>query len=189
MAVTIPSDLVLNVMGAAEPERVRSAAQKLGSNTSGTSGLEFAGIMTDVARSPLSAGALGDDMIQQVLAAADPTKLAKAESHLRGLSGDGPRGSDPASNAYRSFEQAFLQNMLESTLPPSGSSVYGDGPSAGVWRSLAAEQLAKVYSDAGGIGIAGALSLSQQSDRSPGGISTDGHWPYFSTSTIRSYVG
>jgi peptidoglycan hydrolase FlgJ len=76
-----------------------------------------------------------------------------------------------AKSAAEDFEGVFLNSMFQQML----SSVKGDGPFGGgtgtaVWRSLLAEEYAKSFAKAGGIGIGtsvyGALLQQQEARKS-----------------------
>ena len=75
--------------------------------------------------------------------------------------------------------------MLEAMLPSEQSGIYGGDSSAGIWRSLTADQLAGVYADNGGIGIAQSLFASPAEN----GMTSDARWPYFATAQIRGFTG
>jgi hypothetical protein len=78
-----------------------------------------------------------------------------------------------------------LRNMFEAMLPAETSGAFGIGPSAGIWRSLAADQLAALHASAGGIGIAADLAADGRSE----GSVMEREWPYFSTDKIEAYAG
>ena len=79
-----------------------------------------------------------------------------------------------------------LRNLLEQLLPASESGSFGTGPSAGVWRSIAADQLANVYAQGGGLGISSMLEAHDQ----PVSKEVVGEqWPYFSATAIRAFTG
>lgn len=146
MAVSLSSDLVADVMRAADPARLASAQAKLAS-TGGDATADFAAVLNPI-----------------------PARAATAAT---------------ATDPYQGFERMLLRNMFETLLPQESSGAFGGGPSAGVWRSLAADQLAGVYSDAGGIGIARMLRGPEQE----GGGQEQGAWPYFSTGKIEAFTG
>ena len=64
--------------------------------------------------------------------------------------------AQPKADTYRKFEAVLLQNFVESMLPKDDES-FGDAASAGIYRSMMAEQLANQIANAGGIGIAKAI--------------------------------
>jgi hypothetical protein len=146
---------------------------------------------------------LSTDLIADVLRSADPVRLktATAKLHdlqpqeenpgtfanlLNGIDGGRPAAAYPpaaprSEDAYAEFERMVLRNLFESLLPQAESGAFGTGPSAGVWRSLAADQLAGVYAGSGGIGIASTLASES------GGMTSQ--WPYFSTTKIEAFTG
>ena len=146
MAVTLPSDLVADVMRAADPARLASAQAKLRS-TGGDAPADFAAVLNPV-----------------------PTRAANTAA---------------ASDPYQGFERMVLRNLFETLLPQESSGAFGGGPSVGVWRSLAADQLAGVYADSGGIGIARMLRGPSED----GGGEAQGAWPYFSADKIEAFTG
>lgn len=83
---------------------------------------------------------------------------------------------------YQGFERMVLRNLFESLLPDEQSGAFGGGPSAGVWRSMAADQFAGVYASTGGVGIARMLSR----DSEPDVLRRDTQWPYFAMDSIDS---
>lgn len=141
MAVSIPSDLIADVMRVADPARLRAAAQKLG----------------------------------------EPTRALPAATGfsdtLESLS-----GQPKMEAAHRSFEQMMLRNVFEAILPKADSGIYGGETSSGIWRSMAADQLAAVYAKSGGIGIAQSLTPGQP-------VMVRDQWPYFAAPEIRGFTG
>ena len=76
-----------------------------------------------------------------------------------------------------------LRNLFEALLPREETEAFGSGPSAGVWRSMAADQLAGLYAENGGFGIARTLT-------SPDGktsMRSERQWPYFSLDAIGNF--
>lgn len=168
MAVSLPSDLIVDVMRNADPTRRNAAVARLQS-LGGSA--EFASTIDGVA--PMNVAPEGK--LQ------DPSPVVLTSS-------PGMRTRpEPKSDAYRGFEHMVLRNLFESLLPDEKSGAFGSGPSAGVWRSMAADQLAGVYTQAGGVGIARMLA-GGSSDSAPEPVA---QWPYFamkSISTIGSGV-
>ena len=89
-------------------------------------------------------------------------------------------GGQNDATAYRGFEQMVLRNLFESLLPGEESGAFGSGPAAGVWRSMAADQLAGVYTNSGGVGLQAMLGP----DRVQHGPRREVSWPYFSMDSI-----
>ena len=165
MSVSIPSDLVLDVIRAAAPATVKTATQKLAGQPKAQFDNELA-----------SAGAnLRADLIADVMRAADPAKAEAAGQKLAALSGSEAKG------AYRQFEAMLLRNALEAMLPPAEANAFGDGYAGSVWRSMAADQFATVLADQGGLGIADLFS-----NRGPD-AGAPRQWPYFDKTPLTSF--
>lgn len=164
MAVSLPSDLVADVIRSADPARRQAAARRLESFGEGESA--FAAAIDQSA--PLGAIQGGQE-------------VALASEH--GLSGTRHGMAVDQPKVFRSFEQVVLRSLFETLLPESESGAFGGGPSAGVWRSMAADQLAGVYAESGGIGIARMLA-SQASNSSPG---REEQWPYFRLQPLKAF--
>jgi hypothetical protein len=159
MGVSLPSDLVLDVMRNADPVRLHNATARLQS-LEGSDGSNR--VFSDALRSTTPDPRDGASAIPQTTA-----------------------GGGAGSNAYAEFERMVLRNLFESLLPEARSGIFGSGPSAGIWRSLAADQLASIYADSGGIGVASTLAIEEGGNR-------DGRqpqWPYFTSDEIEAFTG
>ena len=165
MAVKLPSDLIVDVMRNADPARQRAAVAKLEA-LSGSQDQVFAGILD--ASAGVGPGPVEDTLQTGSLASVSPSQQ-----------------TGTAAVAYQGFERMVLRNMFETLLPNEESGAFGEGPSSGVWRSLAADQLAGVYAKTGGIGIANTLASAQQKDAPV----QQAQWPYFSLGKINSFSG
>lgn len=155
MAVSLSTDLVADVMRNADPAKLRTATAQLETLKSVETGQNgFAEVMGGMDTAP-------------------PFRTA-AVTQQQSLS--------QAPNPFVDFERMVLRNMFETLLPKAESGAFGSGPSAGVWRSLAADQLAGLYADAGGVGI--ASSLAKQDGRNG-----EAQWPYFNTGQIKAFTG
>lgn len=161
MAVRLPSDLIADVMRNADPVRRSAAAEKLRS-AGESAGTRFALSVEDV-KPPTTSTTRHPN---------EPLPAAPA-----GLS----PGSGSRAAAYQGFERVVLRNLFEALLPSEESGSFGEGPSAGVWRSMAADQLAGVYSEGGGIGIAKLM------DNHASTLRREAQWPYFSKDTISTF--
>ena len=152
MGVSLPSDLIVDVMRSADPARLERATAKLQSiDASSPEPRAFANVLDRV----------------------DVSTRTSAPS----------RGE--AAGPYVEFEQMVLRNMFEAMLPAETSGAFGSGPSAGIWRSLAADQLAALHARNGGIGIAAGLAAGEGHE----GAVMEREWPYFSTDKIEAYAG
>ena len=163
MAVTLSSDLIMDVIRNADPLRQKSATarlEKLAAEDTFSGGFEAA-IRTHEA----DAGSINSPALS----------LAFSE---------GKTAPREVGNPLQDFERFFLRNIFEALLPDSESGAFGTGASAGVWRTMAADQLAGVLADGGGIGMAGILAGEDTNMESQ-----QGQWPYFSLAQISSFSG
>lgn len=128
MAISPPSDLVLDVLRAADPASVQAARARLASGT------------------PAPAAAAGETFSAEFNRAGHTMAAAR------------PAGAPKeAPEAYRKFEAMVLQSFIQSMLPKDSEDVYGKGTAGNVWKSMMARQIADVISKRGGIGIADHL--------------------------------
>ncbi|GGB53801.1 hypothetical protein GCM10011316_27290 [Roseibium aquae] len=149
MAISPPSDIVLDVARAAQPEILQMAALRLerlgaGAALPGEIGTGFELAMA-------GAGKPGDSPFPH-LSSAERTGLSPAGS----ASGRGrtETGLGPA----QQFEAVFLQQVVETMLPKDAEAVFGKGSSGEIWKSMMAEQVANQIAASGGVGIAGLLN-------------------------------
>lgn len=151
MTVRIPSDLVVDVMRAADPVKAQMAARKLAATSAtAVAGADFEQVMTQ---------------------AVAPSQEEPAAAHAK-----------PAADPYGQFESFMLRDAFETMLPKDDASAFGEGFAGGVWRSMAADQFASIFTQHGGLGVAEML---RQRDAAPGVVpSRDGQWPYFRSAPL-----
>lgn len=133
MAIAPPSDLVLDVLRAANPMDVQAAHEKLKANKAAFAasslaekgaGFESAvGILNDAA----SKAGLGNLRTEKV---------------------------DEVPKVYQQFESVVLQTFVKEMMPDDTESVFGKGNAGEIWKSMMAEQIGEVMAKDGGIGIA-----------------------------------
>ncbi len=138
MAITPPSDIVLDVLNAADPARLDVAQARLASAHELKGARELAatdkGFDATLVKAGLETRAAALDSIQ---------------NHM-------PRKDVPES--YRKFEAMVLQSFVKSMLPSDSEAVFGKGVSGEMWRGMMAEQLGDALAKGGGIGIAETLA-------------------------------
>lgn len=160
MAVDIPSDLVLDVMRAADPARLKAAVARL-SPPADSGAVPFDGVLAHAAGAVPAAG---------------PIDAAPAPPNRQ-------RSIEPE------FQQLVWRSLYEAMMPQEGSAAFGEGAGAGIWRSMAVDQLASVSAQTG------QLDLFPGRDHAASGpsgfvpLDATGGWPYFVSSPIRSYAG
>lgn len=159
MAISPPSDILLDVANAADPAKVRLAQArlaKLAAEPPGGADAEF-----------------GKALATATTAGRTTALAAAAPLHPTiGKEGTSRPAAKTAAEAYQKFEALLLQNFVESMLPKDDE-LYGDKTSAGVYRSMMAEQFATQLSKAGGIGIAKAVAGKHPATTHAAGLTPD----------------
>lgn len=150
VAISPPSDLVLDVVRAADPSAVQEAQTKLKSQRASFEATSLADAGSGFGA---AVGILNRD-----------TALTTAASASGGAVAD----KIPAT--YRKFEAMVLQNFVKSMLPADSEEVYGKGTTGEIWRGMMAEQIGDVIAQSGGIGIAASLMKDQEKKNAAGDI-------------------
>ncbi|HEV7307463.1 rod-binding protein [Ensifer sp.] len=166
MAISPPSDLVLDVVRAADPSEVQEAQARLKANRAAftatslaENGNGFAAAVNVLNLSPSGSSGLGDidNRVEQ-------KKIPET---------------------YRKFEAMVLQNFVKSMLPAESENVFGKGTAGDIWKSMMAEQIGDVISKSGGIGIADQLVGDNAPDRVQ--ASLDGNSRNLAASLVQEY--
>nr|WP_316652401.1 rod-binding protein [uncultured Gellertiella sp.] len=142
MSITPSSDLVMDVVRAADPAQVQLAQEKLKANRAAFR-----------ANSVADAGAGFGVTLAQANSAAFDAGLSHA-GHTKIKASEIPK-------AYRDYEAVFMQNFVKSMMPQDSEDVYGKGIAGDMWKGMEAEQLGKAISDGGGVGIAEQMFAQQ----------------------------
>ncbi|CAN7354188.1 rod-binding protein [Mesorhizobium sp. LjRoot246] len=129
MAISPPSDIVMDVARAVDPTDIEAARTALAKRAGGA-GETF---LVDTAAS-VDAGS--------ILSRATADKAAEA--------------TDPAKK-FKKFEAMVLQTFIQNMLPKDTEGVYGKGLAGDMWKSQLAERVADVMAERGGIGIAKSM--------------------------------
>jgi hypothetical protein len=146
VAITPPSDIVLDVARAADPERYRAAVERL-ARLRAAAGAETTG-------APRSAD--GRATVDGPTGRAAPHALAAhGHGHSHGM--PIPRRR---LDAYGQFEAFVLQSFIESMLPRNATNVYGRGTAGEIWRSMLAEKMGEELARSGQVGIARRLAAA-----------------------------
>ncbi len=141
MAISPPSDIVLDVARAADPEKYRLAAERLARLRATAPGTEAFMPPATQARAAASAGVANTP--------ATPTRPLDA-----GASAQSRRRLDP----YGQFEAFVLQSFVQSMLPKNATTVFGKGSAGEFWRSMLAEKMGDELARSGQVGIARRLA-------------------------------
>ncbi len=143
MAISPPSDIVMDVMLSADPQRVAAATGRLQAGAVPASA-QFTTVLSGMAAlsPPPSAAALS----------------AQSSESLRRAAGPGPAGG--VSKAGFELEALLLGNFISRLLPSDSAAVMGGGQAAEMWKSLLSEKIAYQIAKTGKLGIAARLSSS-----------------------------
>ncbi|OBZ92761.1 rod-binding protein [Pararhizobium polonicum] len=137
MAISPPSDLVMDVVRAADPAEVQEAQARLKANRAAFQATSLAENGTGFAN---TVAVLNRDSPTNSLG--DITNRAEAKK---------------IPESYRKFEAMVLQNFVKSMLPTESEEIYGKGTAGDMWKSMMAEQIGNVMAQGKGVGIAESM--------------------------------
>ncbi len=127
MAISPPSDIVLDVVNAVDPARALQARDRLAnisrSISKSTETGEFAPVV---------------DQTVNVFGTASPNAVPSVDVRVK-------------------FEGMVLQTFIDSILPKDTDSAFGSGLAGDMWRSMLSEKIANVVAEHGGVGIANRI--------------------------------
>jgi flagellar protein FlgJ len=147
VAISIISDLVMDVVRAADPQEVQVAQEKLKANKAAFAATSLAdagkgfGAAVDMLDGASSKAGLGD------------TNIRSARTEIP--------------ETYRKYEASVLQTFVANMLPKDSEEVYGKGNAGEIWKSMMAEQFADTISRNGGrrhcgTGLQGCVAESRK---------------------------
>lgn len=165
MAISPPSDLVMDVVRAADPAEVQEAQARLKAN-----------------RAAFQATSLAENG-NGFAAAVNVLNSSQGSSGLGDINNRVEQKKVP--ETYRKFEAMILQNFVKSMLPNDSENVFGKGTSGDIWKSMMAEQIGDVISKSGGIGIADQLAAGDARERV--NASLDGNSRNLAASLVQEY--
>lgn len=134
MAISPPSDLVLDVVQAADPGMLQAAREKLKANHAANASVMLA-----------SNGVGFSQAVNQSV---------QDSQHVDNLR-VGHKSNIP--ETYRKFEASVASTFIQNMLPSDSEEVYGKGAAGDFWKGMMAEQIANQVSQQGGFGIAEKL--------------------------------
>ena len=140
MAITPPSDIVLGVALAADPQKYRAAAERLRS-------------LSAAAAAEFDASAWQASVAQATQAADTDVASPVAPLAVPGR----PRQARTATDAFGQLEAVVLQTFIQSMLPKNAKHVFGKGIAGDIWKSMLAEKLANEVGRSGQVGLAKRL--------------------------------
>jgi Rod binding domain-containing protein len=141
LAISPPSDIVLDVLKAADPTRADAVAQRLGA---------------------LGASAPSEpDAFTKALDSTSPAKAiatwSAAQSARTRLTNSAQAATDKESHAKVEFEATLLNGLVKEMLPKDAPEVYGEGTAGDIWKSMLADQMSHQIARSGKLGIASRL--------------------------------
>lgn len=128
MSISPPSDLVLDVVRAADPTAVDAARERLAAGA-------------PVATAPVR----------------EASQTFQAEFNRAGHTMPQSSDADSQTKTpatFRKFEAMVLQSFIKEMLPKDSEAVYGKGSAGDIWKGMLAQQIGSVIAQRGGIGIA-----------------------------------
>jgi hypothetical protein len=137
VAINPPSDIVLDVLNAADPLRSEAATQRLNSLSVGASD-DFAKALDAVHKTSL------------------PPVVGMANARAR-LFDKEIAADKKTAHAQVELEATLLNNLVGEMLPKEAPGVYGQGTAGDVWRSMLSDQIAHQVAKSGELGIAKKL--------------------------------
>jgi Rod binding domain-containing protein len=145
MAIKPSSDILLEVLQAADPARAQAVTQRL------------------VALGAGEADA-GDDFTKALDAAAQPAidgpEIAPYAGGMRDrLANLSPAmtSDQKAARVETDFEASMLKTFVDAILPKDEADVYGQGTAGDIWKSMLADQIARQIAKSGAFGISKRL--------------------------------
>lgn len=144
MSISLPSDIVLGVANAADPQDYRAAVERLAQAKSEALARE------DAALKAANEAAVANPPIK-------PAPSVTGPEIIQAKSGPLPvKRSDE--KAYQEFEAFFLQTFVDAVLPKDAESLFGSGPAGKIWKSMLAEHLANELAKSTAFGIADKIA-------------------------------
>lgn len=158
MGIQPPSDIVLDVMQAADPRKAMTVAANLQKLSASASSGVFDSMV---------AGTHAGFQAGLAYASSTPvglrnmTALSQQGAPVHTLDEAGAAAAAAKESPYKKFEAMVLSTFVESMLPKNATSVYGSGNAGGIWRGMLAQKIGDQVAQAGGIGIAAKIAPKQ----------------------------
>ena len=140
MSISPPSDILLDVAKAADPQKYRAAVEKL-ARASGVSDAEAEKAVTEAINTVAAAASAKAARASGPVVSAQPGVMAG-------------RSVNPLKTPEKEFEAFFLRTFVESILPQDSEVLFGSGPAGDIWKSMLAEHLANELAQGTSFGIA-----------------------------------
>ena len=146
MAFNPTSDVVLDVLNAADPARASMAAERLAALASSAPSRDFTVDLDKAAAS----------------AAIPAPPLERGLANARNAFAEAADATDPAARAKVEFEAMALGSFVGEMLPKESNAFFGQGTAGEVWRSMLSEQIARQIAKSGALGLSRRLFATHE---------------------------
>jgi Rod binding domain-containing protein len=147
------TDVILEVLNAADPSRASAAAQRLSSlAASSGAGADFSADLNRAAE-PMTAS---------------PALDANATA-ARAIP-QAPAGSERLNKAKTQFEAMMLEPLIGEMFPKDATQVFGQGTAGDMWKTMLAEQVSMQVARSGALGLAKRLLATHEFAPHGGGL-------------------
>jgi hypothetical protein len=169
------TDIISGVMAAAEPSKLSKARTKLASLADAPIAGEFQSKLVEAAGFIPAKGGAAPDLIMDVMAHADRSRVADAAMKLAGADHGDLKTKDIArEKVLKQFESTLLANSLESIMPEPHDALTGGGPAASIWRGQQIQFVSEAIAERSPLGLVDMFSdspsKSVQAANGPGRI-------------------
>jgi len=184
-----PSDIILDVARAAQPEKQAKATQRLAAlaGGGGPDANSFAALLEAPARSqarPQTSFQADQARVEMrnrdTLQVAGAARAADGAGNLRAqlpqmapanaASETRSASAAPANTPmtpHQEFEAFVLRSFVETMLPDDATAAYGSGTAGEIWKGMKAEHIGNAMARSGGIGIAEKLARLHPGEPTP----------------------
>lgn len=153
VAISPPTDIVLGVALAAEPDKYRAAVEKLQR-------------MSALSEARLDASEWQATLARETGAGVPARPANSTAPPTAGATQRRERDSD----AFGQLEAFVLQSFVKSMLPKNATHVFGKGTAGEVWKSMMAEKLGQQLAGSGQLGLADRLRNGLAANRLGGAV-------------------
>jgi flagellar protein FlgJ len=150
VAISPPTDIVLGVALAAEPDKYRAAVEKLQR-------------MSALAGARLDASEWQATLARET-GAGIPASPGQPSTPVP------PQRRERGPDAFGQLEAFVLQSFVKSMLPKNATQVFGKGTAGEVWKSMLAEKLGQQLAGSGQLGLADRLRNGLAATRLGGSV-------------------
>jgi hypothetical protein len=158
VSINPPSDIVLDVARASDPQKYRAAVERL-MQLGGTGKAKDTSTVRNASSGAAETFSLPSPARTAPVTSENETAPPTTASALStATAAQNTTSNDKRAAAYQKFEAFLLQTFVEAMLPKDATNVYGSGTAGDIWRSMFAEHIANELSESAKLGIAERIS-------------------------------